>query len=122
MNFGAAILFYLLVLLVLLWATSRCGMSFFSSVTFTALIAAIVLIAIIPPAELDHQYTLYLDGRPHKRFDTWVVGIYAFIMVLTVILVSAYVIFKAFEDRNRRKQLLGDDYNCDHRDYFNIFN
>ena len=99
MDFCIAILIYLLVVLILLWATSRCGMDFFSSITLTALISALVLAILIPPSELDHQYNLYLDGKPHRRFDSWAVGIYLFVMVITVILISAYVIYKAFENR-----------------------
>ncbi len=100
MNFNVSILIYLIIVLFLLWATSRCGMDFFSSISLTALISAIILALLIPPSELDHQYSLYLDGKPHKRFDSWVVGIYIFIMTISLILISAYVIYKAFENRN----------------------
>ena len=96
-------------------------MGIFSALTITALISAIVLVGIIPPAELDHHYSLYLDDKPHRRVDTGVLIIYSLILVLTVILIAAYVIFKAFEDRDRRKEIFGDDYYCDHNDYLSVF-
>jgi len=121
MNFAAALLIWFLLFLVLLWTTTRYGMGIFSGLTLTALISTIVLVGIIPPAELDHHYTLYLDDKPHRHVDTWVLVIYSLIIVLTIILVSAYVIFKAFEDRARRMKIFGDDYYCDHH-LLSIFN
>ena len=122
MNFAAAIIIYLVIFLILLWGSTRYGMSIFSGITFSALISVIILVGIIPPSELDHQYTLYLDDKPHRCVDTWVLFIYSLIIILSIILISAYVIFKAFEDRDRRLAIFGEDYYCDHTDYLKIFN
>lgn len=121
MNFAAALLFWFVIFLILLWATTRYGMGIFSALTLTALISTIILVAIIPPSELDHHYQMYLDDKPHRHVDTWVLFIYSLIVVLSIILVSAYVIFKSFEDYDRRLGIFGDDYYCDHHDYLSIF-
>jgi hypothetical protein len=121
MNFALAILLYLIIFVVLLWSFSRCGMGIFSALTLTALIDAIVLMVFIPPSEIDDQIDVYFKDRPHKSCNDYIVLIYLLIMTLSLLLVSAYVIFKAFEDRERRVQTLGEDYNSDFRDYLSLW-
>ena len=121
MNFAAALLIWIVIFLVLLWGTTRYGMGIFSALTFTSLISTIILVAIIPPAELNHHHSLYMDDKPHRHVDTCVLFIYSLIIVLTIILVSAYVIFKSFEDYDRRIGIFGNDYYSDHHDYLSIF-
>lgn len=121
MNFAFAILIYLVLFVVLLWTFCKYGMGLFSGLALTALLSGIVLLLLIPPSEIEHEIDLFFSDKPHSDSDDIIVLIYLLIMILTLILVSAYVIFKAFEDRHRRKKYLGEDYNCDYRDYLHFW-
>ena len=98
MNFTGALILWLILFLLLLWGTTRNGVDIFSSLVFSALISAIVLMFLIPPAELNHHYNVYLEDKPHRCVDTYVFFIYSIIMLVTLILVTAYVIYKTFQD------------------------
>ena len=121
MNFALAIVIYLISFVVLLWAFSRNGMGLFSALTLTALLSGLILLIIVPPSEIEHQTDLYFSDKPHRCADDWVVLIYLIIMILTLLLISAYIIVKAYEDRERRMKVLGDDYLCDFRDYLYLW-
>lgn len=121
MNFALAIIIYLLVFILLLYAFSKSGMGLFSALTITALISAIILVIMIPPSEIDHQINMYFSCKKHKKADDWIVLIYILIMALTLILISAFIIFKAYEDKHRRLKVLGEDYLCDYRDYLKFW-
>lgn len=121
MNFALAIVIYLISFVTLLWAFSRNGMGLFSALTVTALISGIILLLIIPPSDIEHQIDIYFSDKPHLCGNDWVVFIYLFIMILTLILISVYIIIKAFEDRDRRIKVLGDDYLLDFRDYLYLW-
>lgn len=121
MNFAFSILIYLILFVILLWTFCKYGMSLFSGLTLTALITGVILLLLIPPSEIEHEIDLYFSEKPHSQSDDVIVLIYLLIMVLTLILVSAYVIFKSFEDRHRRKKYLGEDYNCDYKDYLQFW-
>ena len=121
MNFGLGILIYVLIFFILLYVFSKHGMGLFSALSITALISGIVLLAIIPPSEIEHEIKIYFSDKPHKKADDWIVLVYLLIMTLSLLLVSAYVIFKAFEDRQRRVHTLGDDYLCDFNDYLRFW-
>lgn len=121
MNFALGLLIYILVFFVLLYVFSKHGMGLFSALTSTALISAIVLLAIVPPSEIEHQIEMYFSDRPHKKANDAIVLIYLLIMILTVLLVAAYVLMKSFEDRARRIKVLGDDYLCDFNEYLRFW-
>ena len=110
MNFATGILIYLIFFLVFLYVFSKYGMGLFSALTLTALLSGLLLLVIIPPSEIEHQIDLYFSDKPHKKCKDWIVLIYLLIMILTVILISAYVIFKAYEDRRRRLKIYGEDF------------
>jgi hypothetical protein len=121
MNFALGIVIYLLIFFVLLYAFAKCGMGLFSALTITVLISAILLLAIIPPSEIEHQIDLYFSDRPHKKANDYIVLIYLLILILSLILISAYIIFKAYEDRNRRLKIHGEDYLCDFNTYLKFW-
>ena len=121
MNFAFSILIYLIVFLVFLYAFSKYGMALFSAVTVTALISALVLLALIPPSEIEEQIDWYFSDKKHRKADDWIVLIYLLIMTLTILLISIYVILKAYEDRHRRLKVYGEDYLCDYKDYLKFW-
>ena len=121
MNFALGILIYLIIFAILLFAFSKCGMGLFAACTITTLISGILLLAIIPPSEIEHQIDLYFSDKPHKKANDWIVLIYLLILVLSLILISAFVIFKAYEDRNRRLKIHGEDYLCDFNTYLKFW-
>ena len=121
MNFALGILIYLISFVVLLWSFSRYGMGLFSALTITALISGIILLAVIPPSEIEHEIDLYFSDKPHHKSDGYIVLIYLIIMVLTLLLISFYIIMKAYEDIHRRKKLLGEDYLADFNDYLYLW-
>ena len=53
MHFGVALVLYVILFLVIMFATWRSGINLFSSITLAALISAIFLLALIPPSDLD---------------------------------------------------------------------
>lgn len=121
MNFALAILIYLIFFVIFLYAFSKHGMGLFSAATVTALISGIILVLLIPPSEIDHQIDIYFSNKKHKKANDWIVLIYILIMTLTLLLVSAYVIFKAYEDKDRRLKVYGEDYLCDYKDYLKFW-
>lgn len=121
MNFSLAILIYLIAFVILLYVFSKCGMGLFSAVTMTALFSALILLLLIPPSEIEHQIDIFFSDKPHLKANDWVVLIYLLIMTLTIILIAAYVIFKAYEDRYRRLKVYGEDYLCDYYDYLKFW-
>lgn len=120
-NFSLAFIIYLIIFAVLLYMFSAFGMGLFSALTLTALISALILIIMIPPSEIDRALDGYFKSRPRYKADDWVVALYLIIVLATLALVSAYVIFKAFEDRNRRMRVLGDDFLCDFNTYLKFW-
>lgn len=121
MNFAVGIIIYLIVFFVLLWFFSRYGMGIFSALTVTALISAIVLLVCVSPSEIEHQIDLYYKEKPHKCANNWIVIIYLLIMILTLILITAYILWKAFEDREKRCKILGQEYNSDFKNYLALW-
>ena len=121
MNFALALIIYLLVFIVLLYAFSKQGMGLFSALTLTALITAIILLLLIPPSEIDEQVDIFFSDKKHRRVNDWVALIYLIILILTLLLIVAYVVFKAYEDKNRRLKVYGDDYLCDFNDYLKFW-
>ena len=121
MNFALAIVIYLILFVVLLWGFCRSGMGLFSGLTLTALLAALVLVVLVPPSEIEHQIDLYFKDKPHRHADDYIVLIYLTIMMSTLLLISFFVIMKAYEDKYRRIEVLGEDYLCDFRDYLSFW-
>lgn len=83
-------------------------MGLFSALTITSIISSLALMIMIPPSEIDRALDGYFKSRPHHKADDWVVVLYLIIIALTVMLVSAYTVFKAYEDRNRRLGILSE--------------
>ena len=121
MNFSLGVLIYVLAFFILLYVFSKHGMGLFSALAITSLISAIILLAIIPPSEIEHQIDLYFSDRPHKKANDFIVLIYLLVLILSLLLISSYIIFKAFEDRERRVRVLGDEYLYDFRDYLKFW-
>ena len=121
MNFALALIIYLLVFLILLYVFSKSGMGLFSGLTITSLISALILLLLIPPSEIDEHINLYFTDAKCKKINNWVVGIYLVIMVLTLLLVSAYVILKAYEDKDRRLKVYAENYLCNFEDYLKFW-
>lgn len=121
MNFAFSLLIYLIFFVIFLYVFSKYGMGLFSAVTITALLSALILLALIPPSEIEQQIDFYFSDVKHKKADDWIVLIYLVIMTLTLLLISAYVILKAYEDRDRRVKVYGEDYICDYKDYLKFW-
>lgn len=98
MNFSLAILIYLIFFIAFLWLFSKC-MPLFSSLTLTALLTGIILLVLIPPSEIEDQIDRYFSNKPCYRYDNYVVLIYLLIMILTLLLISVYIILKAWQDK-----------------------
>lgn len=120
MNFAGAIAIYLLAFVILLWVFSKYGMGLFSALAITALLSGVLLLALIPPSEIEHQIDIYFSDKPHKQSNDWIVLIYLILMILTLLLISVYIIYKAFEDRERRIKAYGPKYNADY-DYLRLW-
>ena len=121
MNFALAIVIYLIFFVIFLWVFSKYGMSLFSALTITAFLAALLLIAMVSPSEIERQVHDFVKDKPHHNCDNWIVGIYLLIILLTLILIACFIILKSWEDRARRLKVLGDDYLCDFNDYLRIW-
>jgi len=101
-NFAVAILIYVIIFALLLLVTYRYGMSLFSSITVSALISMLVLLLLIPPGEIDKQVDMYMKENPHKQADDVIVLIYLILLISTVLLISWYVLDKAFKERDEK--------------------
>ena len=117
MNFAFSILIYLISFVAFLWSFCRYGMGLFSGLAITSLLSGIILLLLVPPSEIEHEINLFFSDKPHSNSDDIIVLIYLFIMILTLVLLSSYVIFKSFAAYNIRKYYLREDYNCDFKDY-----
>ena len=101
MDFIAAILLYILLLLMLLTVTWRIGIPVFSAVTVSFLLAGIFLIILIPPTEIDRYVNDMIDGYHHKnKHNSTAVNIVCAIYLVTLVIIMWYVLVKAYEDRN----------------------
>jgi hypothetical protein len=121
MNFALSLIIYLIFFVVFLWVFSKFGMGLFSALVLTALLSALVLLVLVPPSEIEDQIDIYFSNKPHHKTDDYIVLIYLLIMILSLLLISVYIILKAWEDRSRRLKVLGEDYLCDFNDYLRIF-
>lgn len=121
MNFALSLIIYLIFFVVFLWVFSKFGMGIFSALTLTALLSALIFLVLVPPSEIEDQIDIYFSNKPHHETNDYIVLIYLLIMILTLLLISVYIILKAWEDRSRRLKVLGEDYLCDFNDYLRIF-
>ena len=113
MIFAVGIFIYLISFLILTWASCRYGMDLFSAVTVGALLSSIILVLVIPPSEINHQVNMYMKDEPHKEADDVIVVIYLIIICLTIILITFYVLFTAFIERQIRLDKCPSDYNLE---------
>ena len=121
MNFALGFIIYLIFLVIWLWVFSKYGMGLFSALTLSALLSAVILLVLIPPSEIEQQIDIYFSDKPHRKYNDYVVILYLIIMILTLLLISVYIVLKAWEDRARRMKVLGEDYLCDFNDYLNLW-
>lgn len=98
MNFAIATVIYIIVFLLLIWATMRMGTTMFTGITVAALLSAILLALLVPFGEIDKHVDHVIDGVPHKDSLDAVVWTIILIYVLTIILVSWYIISKTVEE------------------------
>ncbi|CAF2104395.1 unnamed protein product [Rotaria magnacalcarata] len=109
MDFPTAIILYIILLVVLLTATWRMGIRLFSALTISALLAAVFLMILVPPSELDKYTNELIDGHPRKRCNDTAVMLFGIIYLATLLLVLWYVLECAYMDRN---PYAFDDYFC----------
>ena len=100
MDFPTAIILYIILLSVLLMATWRMGIHLFSALTISALVAAIFLMILVPPSELDRYTDEMIDGYSRKHYNDTAVALFSFIYLATLVLVLWYVLECAYLDRN----------------------
>lgn len=113
MNFAVGLVIYIIVFFILIWGAQRIRMTMFSGVTVAALISALLLALMVPFHELDQHVDKVIDGEPHKDTLDAIVWTYILIYVLTVVLVTWYVVSKALEEGSCRRSMGGDKrYKC----------
>jgi hypothetical protein len=98
MNFALGLLVYLISFFILLWVWSRHGIRFFSALALTVLLSGIILLLVIPPSEIEHQIEWFFSAKPHRKADDWIVLIYLIIMVVSLLIISSYIAWKALDD------------------------
>lgn len=106
MNFAAALLIYFVFFILFLWGFTKYGMGIFSALALTVLVAGLILLILLPPSEIDRQIDRYFKNKPHCKANNWAVLIYLFIYLFSLIVLSIFIIMKAWEDRSRR---IGDN-------------
>lgn len=90
---GAALIIWLIVLIILIVILRACRIGWFSAIVFSAIVAAFVLCFVFP---LDIKNSRYR----HKSEDS----IFGLIWLVTAILVIIYIIWKVFTDRDESYQ------------------
>lgn len=117
-SFAWAIVIYLIIFFVIVWAGCKSGMGLFSGLTLGALIAGIFLLFMVPPSEIERHIHRYCRGDERKEANDGFVVVYGVIMALTLILLVCYVVFKAYEDRARRLKIIPDNKVLEFDEYF----
>lgn len=107
-SFAWGILIYFLIVLGIIWIGCKSGMGLFSALTLGALIGGIFLLFMIPPSDIERQIKRYCRGDSRRHCNDSIVIFYGVIMTLTLILLTCFVILKAFEDRARRLKYFDD--------------
>lgn len=100
MDFTTAIILYIILLCILLTATWRMGIRIFSAVTVSALVAAIFLMILVPPSEIDRYTNEVIDGYAKRDRNDTAVALFGFIYLATLVLVLWYVLECAYLDHN----------------------
>ena len=98
---GVAVCIWIVVLIILIIILRAIGIRWFSTIVFSALVAAVVLCFIFP--------LRFSHGKYHHKSED---GIFGLILVITWILVIIYIIWKVFTDydQNRGKSSWWDGY------------
>lgn len=99
MDFTVAIVLYIILLSMMFFATWRMSIHLFSAAVVALLIAAIFLIILIPPTDLDKFTNDVIDGCGNHEKDKVAVTIVCLIYLITLIVVIWYVLEKAYNDR-----------------------
>lgn len=100
MDFTIAIVLYIILLLMLLGLTWKMEIRVFSAVTISLLLAAIFLMILVPPTDLDRYTNDLIDGYDYRSDNDTAVAIICLIYVITLIVVIWYVLDNAYRDRN----------------------
>lgn len=99
MDFSAALVLYLILLLVILAFTWKMGIPLFSATVVALLISAIFLSVLVPPTDLDRFTDDMIDGTKYRHHrDSFAVGAFCLIYLITLVVVVWYVLYKAYED------------------------
>ena len=116
MNFAAALLIYFVFFILFLWGFTKYGMGAFSALALTVLLSGLILLILLPPSEIDRQIHRYFKNKPHCKANNWIVLAYLFIYLFSLIVLSIYIVMKAWEDRYRRNgeqiNFVTDCLNC----------
>ena len=99
MDFVIAIVLYVILLCMIFMATWRMGIHLFSAATVALLVAAVFLVVLIPPSDLDKFTNDMIDGCNNHEKDNVAVGIICSIYIVTLVVILWYVLAKAAEDR-----------------------
>ena len=97
MDYGVAVVIYMVLLLLLLWATWSMGMDVFSAITISLLLSAVLLVALVPPTELEKYTNNLIDGYDCGHRNDTAIAIFGCIYLLTLIMVIWYVLCKAYD-------------------------
>ena len=98
MNFAVAIFIYIIVFILLIWATIRLKTTMLSGITLSALLSALLLSLLVPFKEIDQHIDTMVDGVPRKEAldaATWIIIL---IYIFTLILITWYVIAKTYSE------------------------
>lgn len=101
MNFAIALVIYVIVFLLLIWATMNLGTSIFAGVTVSALLSALLLSLMVPFGEIDQHVNKVIDGVPRKSALDACVWTLLLIYIMTIILVTWFVVAKTLEESTK---------------------
>lgn len=98
MDFGVALVLYLILLVLLLGLTWAIGMDVFSAITVSLLLAAVLLITLVPPTDIEKYTHDLVDGYDCGHKNDTGVAIICSLYILTLIVVIWYVLCKAYDN------------------------
>lgn len=98
MDFGVALVLYLILLLLLLGMTWAIGMDVFSAITVSLLLSAVLLIAMVPPTDIEKYTHDLIDGYDCGHTNDTAVAIICSIYILTLVMVIWYVLCQAYDN------------------------
>ena len=97
MDFGVALLAYMILLFILLWYTTVLGMDILSSITISLLLSSVLLILLIPPSDIETYTKNLIDGHSCSHRNNIAILIVLGIYIITLIMVIWYVLCTAYD-------------------------